>query len=91
MLTFIVKPNDQVTLKTKLIYGKWCHNKYTKMLFGGKTVTIVYTYRTNCHSYIHCIDKSGTEIELSVNSISRKYVLRRNHKRYNLYNKKLIV
>ena len=105
-LTFRVKANDEVTLKHK-IGDSTLMAQLGKLMYywwSDKTIVVVYTfirwsdvknkygeYVHMPHSYIMARDRSGNVQELPIESISRNYALRRDHKRYKLHNKILIV
>ena len=86
MLNFTIKPKDKVTLKSNLFINKYLCNDW-----ANKTVVVIYTEITNRGSYITVIDDNHDRISLPVNCISRSHCLRRDHKRYSLHHKKLIV
>lgn len=104
-LTFTIKPNDEVTLKQRLtdqshsLIGRL--GKLMYYWWGCRTVVVVMTdimYRMENsipepYHYIIVMDKSGDRImqEFPVECINKQYALRRDHKRYKLHNKTLIV
>jgi hypothetical protein len=73
----------------KLMYYYWAD--MTVVVCGTHTKYVMENSIPEPHHYITVKDRSGNTQELPIESISRNYALRRNHKRYILHNKILIV